>query len=158
MSGVNLRPATLVDLPALCALRIEFLAEGRDVRPEALSDRMADTTRQFFERTMSSGVIESWLIEHEGSAIGLASVVMHDVPPLPEDPRSHEGYVINMYVCPDFRGQGLGRRLLDACLGVAGERGIRRFYLYATESGRPMYESAGFANHKNWMVVQVPQT
>ena len=43
------------------------------------------------------------------------------------------------------------------CLAIAGDQGIRRFYLYATASGRPMYERAGFTNHRDWMVVQVPR-
>ena len=42
-------------------------------------------------------------------------------------------------------------------LGSAGEQGFRRFYLYATASGRPMYEDVGFANHADWMVLQVPE-
>ena len=87
----------------------------------------------------------------------MASVVTHDVPPQPEDPRAHEGYVINMYVRPGSRGRGIGRRLLDACLGLAVEQDLRRFYLYATAAGRPMYEVAGFANHADWMVLRVPE-
>jgi GNAT superfamily N-acetyltransferase len=153
---VHLRTATAADLPVLCELRIAFLAEHRAVGPDTLPERFARDTRAFFERTMSSGATRSWLVEHDGRAIGLASVVVHDVPPVPEDLRTHEGYVINRYVRPDFRGRGIGRRLLDAHLGTADEQGIRRFYLYATPSGRPMYGDAGFAPHDDWMVLQVP--
>jgi len=157
MGAVNLRLATSADLQALCELRIEFLAESRGIRPDDFPGRLSDDTRQFFERTLSSGRTLSWLVEDAGRQIGLASVVVHDVPPLPEDRRSREGYIINMYVRPGFRGRGIGRRLLDACLGMAVDQGICRFYLYATPSGRPMYEQAGFTNHKDWMVVQVPR-
>ena len=157
MSDVIRRRSTLDDLSLLSELRIDFLAESRGLKPAAFPGRLADDTRRLFERNMSSGRVLSWLVEDEGKAVGLASVVVHDVPPLPEDPRCHEGYIINMYVRPDSRGQGIGRSLLDACLGVADERGIRRFYLYATDAGRPMYVEAGFANHDDWMVVQVPR-
>lgn len=157
MGAVDLRLATSPDLSALCELRIEFLAESRGIRPDEFTDRLSDDTRQFFERTLASGRIFSWLVEDAGSQIGLASVVVHDVPPLPEDSRSHEGHIISMYVRPGFRGNGIGRRLLDSCLGIAGVQGIRRFCLYATTSGRPMYEEAGFTNHRDWMVVQVPR-
>jgi len=152
---VNLRLATSTDLLALRELRIEFLAESRGVGPDDFPRRLFEDTRQFFERKQANGRIVSWLVEDGERRMGLASVVMHDVP-LPEDPRFSEGYIINMYVRPDFRGKGIGRRLLEACLGIAGDQGIRRFYLYATASGRPMYEQAGFTNHKDWMVGQVP--
>jgi ribosomal protein S18 acetylase RimI-like enzyme len=156
MRAVNLRIATFTDLLVLCELRIEFLAESRGMSPDDFPDRLLDDTRKFFERTLSSGRIVSWLVEDGENQIGLVSVVVHDVPPLPEDPRSSEGYIINMYVRPGSRGKGIGRRLLDACLGIAGDQGIRRFYLYTTTSGRPMYEQAGFTNHTDWMVLQVP--
>ena len=68
------------------------------------------------------------------------------------------GFIINMYVRPAFRGTGVGHRLLEACLGAADGHGIRRFNLYATAAGRPLYEQAGFAVHPDWMVVQVPRT
>jgi GNAT superfamily N-acetyltransferase len=154
---VNLRRALPSDIPVLCALRIEFLAEHRGVTPDDLPGRLADDTREFFVGTMASGRMVTWLAEQSGNPTGMASVVAHDVPPLPEDPRAREGYVINMYVRPGSRGRGTGRRLLDACLGSAGEQGFRRFYLYATASGRPMYEDVGFANHADWMVLQVPE-
>ena len=157
MSAVHLRLATDADLATLCELRIEFLSEVRGVPPEEFPDRLVSDTRRFFERTMSSGRILTWLAEDGGGTVGLASVVVHDAPPVPEDPRSHEGFVINLYVRAGSRGRGTGRRLLDACLGAAGDQDIRRFSLYATDAGRPLYERAGFAGHRDWMVVQVPR-
>jgi hypothetical protein len=35
--------------------------------------------------------------------------------------------------------------LLEACLEIAHEVGIRKLYLRATDDGRPLYERAGFA-------------
>ena len=107
---------------------------------------------------MSSGHLLTWLVEVDGDPAGLASLVLHDVPPVPEDPRSQEGFIINLYVRPAFRGKGVGRRLLDASLGAADGHDIRRFNLYATSAGRPLYEQAGFASHPDWMVRQVPRT
>lgn len=48
---------------------------------------------------------------------------------------------------PDARGLGLGRRLLDACLGYARERGYSRMVLWTHESHRAacaLYQKAGF--------------
>ena len=156
MSAVHLRRSTPADLATLCDLRVEFLAEARGTRPEEFPERVLRETRRFFERTASSGSILTWLAEDSGDPVGLASVVVHDVPPVPEDPRSREGFIINMYVRPTFRGQGVGHRLLDACLTAADDLDIRRFNLYATAAGRPLYEQAGFTGHRDWMVLPVP--
>ena len=61
---VNLRRALPSDIPVLCELRIEFLAEHRGVTPDDLPHRLADDTNAFFVATMASGRIVSWIAEH----------------------------------------------------------------------------------------------
>ena len=61
-----------------------------------------------------------------------------------------------MYVRSSHRRQGIGRRLLEACLRAAPERGLRRLNLYATADGRPLYTDRGFVARDNWMVLDVP--
>ncbi|MGZ2487728.1 putative N-acetyltransferase YhbS [Rhizobium pisi] len=49
---------------------------------------------------------------------------------------------INMVIVDEsMRGRGLGRRLMDAALEIAGSRPLR---LVATEQGLPLYEKLGF--------------
>ena len=60
----------------------------------------------------------------------------------------HKAYLWGVYVHPDFRGQGLGGRLLDATLGMARSMpGLRQIQLQATEHNQPavaLYRSRGF--------------
>ncbi len=52
-----------------------------------------------------------------------------------------------MYLVPDARGCGLGRRLLNHCLAFARAQGYRRCYLEtmtAMETARGLYRSEGF--------------
>jgi GNAT superfamily N-acetyltransferase len=133
------------DLDLLCRLRVAFLAEHRGVEVEMLPNAFVEETRLFLEHMHQSGAIRSWLGEVSGRCVGLVSVVLHDAPPVPEDTRTHEGYVINMYVDPLHRRQGVGKALLETCLASAPELGIRRFYLRATDDGRSIYQLAGFA-------------
>ena len=49
---------------------------------------------------------------------------------------------INMVIVDEaMRGRGLGRKLMDAALEIAGSRPLR---LVATEQGLPLYEKLGF--------------
>ena len=52
-----------------------------------------------------------------------------------------------MYLRPELRGQGIGRRLLDTALGWAREHGLRTIRLDTTEqmeAARHLYEASGF--------------
>ena len=46
---------------------------------------------------------------------------------------------------PEYRRQGLARQMMEDAISRAEQRGIRTLKLDATEEGRPLYESLGFA-------------
>lgn len=60
--------------------------------------------------------------------------------------RTHRGKVA-MGVHPDFRGQGLGRRLLESCINHAEANGIGRIELEVythNNAAKTLYEKMGF--------------
>ncbi len=56
----------------------------------------------------------------------------------------HRGYVLNVFVEPEYRGRGLARALMELCVTEARSRGIRVVALHASDAGRPLYEKLGF--------------
>jgi GNAT superfamily N-acetyltransferase len=60
-----------------------------------------------------------------------------------------ESYLAELYVVPARRGQGLGRLLMEAALGEAGDRGADTMDIGVDEPdlvARRLYESLGFSN------------
>jgi ribosomal protein S18 acetylase RimI-like enzyme len=60
-----------------------------------------------------------------------------------------ESYLAELYVSPAWRGQGLGRRLMDAALREARDRGADSMDIGVDEPdlvARHLYESLGFTN------------
>ena len=56
----------------------------------------------------------------------------------------HSGWVGVIFVSPDARGAGLGRRITRAVLDRLEERGARTQILIASPMGGPIYEREGF--------------
>jgi GNAT superfamily N-acetyltransferase len=59
------------------------------------------------------------------------------------------GYVEELYVVPDRRGEGVGRAIMNAVLELARERGAAGVEVVTGEddtAARSLYESVGFAN------------
>jgi GNAT superfamily N-acetyltransferase len=61
------------------------------------------------------------------------------------DPARDAARVRAMYTHPDFARRGVGRLILQLCEDAARAEGFGRLELMATLSGRPLYESYGFA-------------
>lgn len=64
---------------------------------------------------------------------------------VPAEPGVFE--LVKLSVAPSMRGHGLGRRLVEACLAYARERGVRRVALVSSSrlaSALRLYERLGF--------------
>jgi GNAT superfamily N-acetyltransferase len=65
-----------------------------------------------------------------------------------------------MATLPEHQGNGMGRALLTQVMDDYRRRGVERFYLGATEAGRPLYASLGFeaiAELSAWVLEAPPQ-
>ncbi len=60
------------------------------------------------------------------------------------DLSTRRGYVMNVYVDPEHRRQGLARQLVKTLLEWCRQDGIFFILLHASDEGRPIYASLGF--------------
>ncbi|MFN8017027.1 MAG: GNAT family N-acetyltransferase [Acidimicrobiales bacterium] len=156
---MEVRRARDDEVDVVAELRLAFIADHRGIDPAALDPGYADATRAWVRARTEAGRLASWLALDGGAPatpVGIASVVLADVPPRPDDPRALEGYVINMYVVPTARRRGVARALLAAAEAGAGDLGVRATYLYATPDGRHLYEDVGYAPDPTWMRRMLP--
>lgn len=153
---MHVREADTEDIEIVCRMRLEFVADHRGVLIADLPKGFVEQTRSFVERGQRTGSIRSWLAQDHGGFIGVVSMVLFDVPPLPEDPRTRQGYIIDMYVGAARRREGVGRALFAACVASAPNLGVRRLFLRATDAGRPLYLQAGFNPNDEWLELVLP--
>jgi GNAT superfamily N-acetyltransferase len=84
--------------------------------------------------------------EEEGSVVGAIAASFYHHFPGPRDPSGIRAVIHNLYVLPDYRGRGLGGRLVKEMLRQCREKGVSRVSLYATDKGRSVFESFGFSS------------
>ena len=95
-------------------------------------------SRESFENELSdNGVSFSWVLESGGAVVGyLISWLVED-----------ELHIGNIAVAPELQGSGLGRDLLERCLGEAAATGVSRATLevrVTNERAIALYEKHGF--------------
>jgi GNAT superfamily N-acetyltransferase len=59
-------------------------------------------------------------------------------------PYSEHGFLGMLIVCPEARGRGVGRRLLEHAIAYLHGRGVRSIYLDGALAAVPLYERLGF--------------
>jgi len=112
-------------------------------------DEMTRSFEPWVERKIAEGKYLGWITEDtaedESTPVAGAGLLILDWPPHPFDPAGeHRGYLLNVFVEPDFRKRGLARALVEQCLAEAGRLNLRVVALHSSEAGRPIYEALGF--------------
>ena len=81
----------------------------------------------------------------ERAVAGIGLMVI-DWPPHPSHPNEdRRGYVLNVFVEPSHRRQGLAKMLMQLGEAEFARRGVSFAILHATQMGRPLYEKIGWA-------------
>src|SRR5581483_52608 len=110
----------------------------------ALSHGYGDELRAVGARTKGAVVL---VAVGEGSIVGCVTLVVDVASPWAEDLRAGEAGIRMLGVAPSGQRQGVGRRLVDACVAEARARGKRAVFLHSTPwmpAAHRLYESMGF--------------
>lgn len=162
MTGdITIRRATADDAEAMARLRRDMQIElmPTDTRPDLLPpDALVSHNRDYFREKIPTPDFIAFLAEADGEIVGTSGIVMYRVPPTGGNPTGIEGFVMNMYTVPSFRGRDIATRLLGRLVEHARGLGARRVWLRASEYGRPVYDRYGFVgDDPHYMAYRIPQ-
>lgn len=119
-----------------------FLESGR---AEVVLTAMAAPFRLWLQPRLDDGRYFGWVAQAEDIAVGGLGMMVIDWPPHPSHPtQAVRGYILNVFVEPAHRGQGIAGKLMQIASAEAARRGIRHMVLHATTMGRPIYEKLGW--------------
>ena len=150
----HIRQAVFADRPTIAHQRTSIFQELDRVSLSQI-EMLQDATVAYLADAMPAGQYVGWLatpaVAPERVVAG-CGVIVRNIAPFPMRwPDGEEGIaggrqvlVVNVYTEPEFRRQGLARRLLATMLDWARRNGVDSVILHATDAARPLYTSLGF--------------
>jgi len=145
MTNFTIRPATLADISEILHHR-RAMFEDMGVGDAASLAPMLAATEKYLREAMPQGAFRGWFaITSDVHIAGGCAVATSSWPPHPWDPLSRRAYILNLYVYPEHRRQGVARLLIQTTLDRCRAEGFGTVSLHASKFGRELYESFGFA-------------
>ncbi len=135
MSGIVIREAASADLPAVVGIVRSVLCEFEIPVEEP---EVAAELGKVVAPAAGEENGQLWVLVDRGAVVGCAAVT-----PI----RDGVCELKRMYLLPERRGQGLGRKALEHALSYARDQGFARMELEThtrMERAREMYRKAGF--------------
>lgn len=139
-----IRRATPEDIEVLTDLRVAFFEEIGDISGEKHREAFREATYRYLNEALPQGKFLAWVAEEHEQIISTSGLIFFEQAPTPLNMAGNEGYILNMYTLPQWRGKGIARTLLEEIIRYVKEAGVPQVWLYATDAGRPVYEKFGF--------------
>jgi GNAT superfamily N-acetyltransferase len=146
-----LRSLTPDDAIIVARHRAAMFHEMGDLPVNQIDDMMAATTT-YLEDAIARGEYYGWLASpaYAGAVVaGGAGIQLRPQLPRPNPAGrglliGRQGIILNVFVEPEFRRQGLARQLIEHALDWSREQRLTSVVLHASKAGRPLYERLGF--------------
>ena len=147
---IEFRIATAGDIDLMMSSRLKMLHVVNGLSSDyEFSDELIDYSRDYF----LNGDQTTVLALDGQTVIGCASMSYMTIMPTFSHPTGKRAHLMNVYTNSNYRRQGIARRMVTMLIDDAWGKGATEISLDATESGRPLYESLGFKDSKECMVL-----
>ena len=151
--NLNYRKATLKDIDLLTKSRIEVLRAANGFSDDADMTEVKHQSYEYYRKALHDSTHTAYLVFNSDRFAGAGGISYYQVMPTFRNPSGNKAYIMNIYTRPEYRRQGIARRMLDILIKDAKASCISFITLEATPMGRPLYEKAGFVPLNDEMIL-----
>lgn len=147
---IEYRIATDKDIELMMRSRLEMLRVVNNLSDDyEYSEDIVNNSREYF----LNGDQTTVLVLDGDKVIGCASMSYITIMPTFSHPTGKRAHLMNVYTNPSYRRQGIARKMVNMLIDDAWSKGATEISLDATKLGRPLYESMGFIDSNECMVL-----
>jgi len=143
VSQCTFRPATPADVEVILHHRREMFREMGGKYRESL-EQYESASRKYFEAALQDGTYVAMMAELGSEIAGGGGVLIAPWPGSPLNFEPKRAWILNIYVEPEHRRQGLAKALTQLLIDWCRGNDFGSVALHASEYGRGLYEKLGF--------------
>lgn len=83
--------------------------------------------------------------------VGCGGICYQEEMPSPDNPSGTNGYLMNIYTVYEYRGRGIGRKIVEFLIEDAISRGTDKIYLESSSTAKQFYHEIGFSDMSDYM-------
>lgn len=145
---ITYRKAEPADIPAIIALRMEYLTETHPEMDEKMYNQIKSQIPGYFQEHLNRDIVV-YLAENDGVSAGCVFFVLINKPASPLFITGKTGTLMNVLVLPEYRKQGIGKTLVNMAINDGKKWDLSYIELRSTKCGYPLYKSTGFIEDKS---------
>lgn len=150
---IKIYKAKLADMELLMEWRIRVLREVFSLSETADTADLEQANRKYYERHLQDNSHTACFVQktQTGEIVGCGGICYQEEMPSPDNQSGSCGYLMNIYTVPEYRGMGVGRKIVQFLIQDAKEYGTEKIYLESSEPARQLYEDIGFRELHDYM-------
>ena len=145
--AINYKRLTEKELDTFIQIRINQLREEGAKEEIDLKPALLD----YYNRHMSDGKFVSWPAFDEDKIIGTSGMSFVEKPPYFGCPNGKIGLLSSMFTSPEYRRQGIAKKLLTRVVDEAKKYGCGVVQITASDMGVLLYTDFGFVSNNKFM-------
>lgn len=141
------------DLELLMTWRMRVLSEVFSDSENPDWETIRRNNESYYREHLANGTHTACFAmnEDDGEIIGCGGICYQREMPSPDNLTGTNGYLMNIYTLPEYRGQGVGRRIVEFLIADAKNKGTEKIYLESSKAAKHMYEELGFVDMPDYM-------
>jgi ribosomal protein S18 acetylase RimI-like enzyme len=152
MPGITISPAARGDIPFLAECRYGmFQAMHPEKEYGEIRQQFVEAACAYFRDHFDDPLMASLCARATAGPVGCGIILFQKRPPHIMNFDNLFGYILNVFVVPEFRREGIATRIMRELQAEAARRGVRRIGLNASEEGMCVYRGLGYAVKGNYM-------
>ena len=124
-------------------IRMAYLCEDFPEMSAELASQIRERLPRYFAEHLNRDFF-AYIAEDNGAVIASAFLTVQEMPPNSSFPHGRTGTVLNVYVSPEYRRQGIASQMMGMLISDARAMELDYIELKASADGYPMYKKLGF--------------